>query len=228
MSANIGAKDIVTDGLVLYLDAANYKSYTSGSTTWTDLTINKLNATLVNNPAYSTGSVKSLIYAGSTWGYINSNEVIQSLTNNFTALCWINPTTPFAGARLFGPGYIGFWQFEFRGGSGTRMSINYNNSGSNIFQSNGPYIGFNSWQQVGFLIDNSEVKFIQNGSIGSTNFTVAGSFKPTNAVYSVGNYNGGTDGAYYGEIASHTVYNRVLTSAEVLQNYNALKVRFGL
>ena len=44
---------IVTDGLVLYLDAANPKSYVSGSTLWNDLTINSNNGVLTNGPTFS-------------------------------------------------------------------------------------------------------------------------------------------------------------------------------
>jgi hypothetical protein len=49
MSYNTGAK-VVSNGLVLYLDASNYKSYVSGSSTWTDLTENKRTGTLTNGP----------------------------------------------------------------------------------------------------------------------------------------------------------------------------------
>jgi hypothetical protein len=43
---------IVTDGLVLCLDAGNPKSYTGSGTTWTDLSGNGNNGTLTNSPTY--------------------------------------------------------------------------------------------------------------------------------------------------------------------------------
>jgi hypothetical protein len=57
------APNIVTDGLVLYLDAANTKSYVSGSTTWTDIAARN-NGTLVNGPTYSSANGGSIIFDG--------------------------------------------------------------------------------------------------------------------------------------------------------------------
>jgi hypothetical protein len=126
-------------------------------------------------------------------------------------------------------GYINQWQLELRGGSGTRLSLNYNNGGGNVFQQGGPTVTANTWQQVGFVINSSVVNFIFNGQISATGtFTVAGSFTNGNQNYSVGNYNSGVDGAYPGQIASHQAYNRVLSASEIFQNYNALKTRYNL
>jgi hypothetical protein len=222
-----GGPDMIQDGLVLSLDASDRNSYVSGSSTWRDLA-SGFNATLANNPGFSASNLGSLIYSGSTWVYFNTNATFQALTNNFTILGWIKPTTQMTGARLFGPGYTSQWQMELRGGSGTRLSINYT-SGSNQFQQNGPTVTFNQWQQVGFVMNNGAVNYIYNGSITATGaFNVGGNFVAGTNPYSVGNYGNSVDGAYYGEIANHTVYNRVLSAAEVLQNYNASKSRFNL
>ena len=219
---------IVTNGLVLSLDAADRNSYVSGSTTWRDLA-SGFSANITGPVTPSTGSIAALSYSGNGWVYISSQTVFTTLTNNFTILGWINPTTFTTGARLFGLGYINQWQLELRGGSGTRLSLNYNNGGGNVFQQGGPTVAANTWQQVGFVINSSVVNFIFNGQISATGtFTVAGSFTNGNQNYSVGNYNSGTDGAYPGQIASHQAYNRVLNASEILQNYNAVKTRFGL
>jgi hypothetical protein len=222
------APNIVTDGLVLYLDAANVKSYVSGSTVWRNL-VSGFSANITGPVTFSTGSTPALSYSGNGWVYVSPQPIFTTLLNNFTILGWINLSSTFTGVRIFGLGYINQWQLELRGDTGTRLSINYNNGGGNIFQSNGPLISLNRWQQVGFVINNSVVNFIYNGQISSTGtFTVAGSFTNGNQNYSIGNYSTGTDGAYPGQIANHQVYNRVLSAQEVLQNYNATKTRFGL
>jgi hypothetical protein len=222
------APNMVTDGLVLYLDVANVKSYVSGSTVWRNL-VSGFSANITGPVTFSTGSTPALSYSGNGWVYVSPQPIFTTLLNNFTILGWINLSSTFTGARIFGLGYINQWQLELRGGTGTRLSINYNNGGGNIFQTNGPLISLNRWQQVGFVINNSVVNFIYNGQISSTGtFTVAGSFTNGNQNYSIGNYSTGTDGAYPGQIANHQVYNRVLSATEVLQNYNATKTRYGL
>jgi hypothetical protein len=55
---------IVTDGLVLYLDAGNPYSYVSGSTNWNDLSRSMLSGSLVNGPTYNTGSLGSIVFDG--------------------------------------------------------------------------------------------------------------------------------------------------------------------
>jgi hypothetical protein len=225
MAGNV-APNIVTDGLILYLDATNTKSYVSGSTIWRNL-VGEFSANITGPVTFSTGSIPALSYSGNGWVYVSPQPIFTTLLNNFTILGWINPRSTFIGPRIFGLGYVNQWQLELRGGGGTRLSINYNNGGGNVFQQGGPSISLNTWQQVGFVINNSVVNFIYNGQIVSTGtFTVAGSFTNGNQNYSIGNYNTGLDGAYPGQIASHQVYNRVLSEQEVLQNYNATKGRY--
>ena len=61
---------IVTDGLVMYLDAANPKSYPGTGTTWTDISRNNNNGTLTNGPTFSSANLGSIVFDG-------SNDAIQ-------------------------------------------------------------------------------------------------------------------------------------------------------
>jgi hypothetical protein len=63
MSFNYSPK-IVTDGLVLYLDAANTKSYVSGSTVWNDLSRSGYNGTLTNGPTFNISNGGSISFDG--------------------------------------------------------------------------------------------------------------------------------------------------------------------
>ena len=76
---------IVTDGLMLYLDAANRQSYVSGSTTWRDLSGNKNNGTLVNGVGFSGDT---LIFNGTTQNITTGNEV--ALDQSWTINYWQN------------------------------------------------------------------------------------------------------------------------------------------
>ena len=65
MGAVEGGPNVVYNGLVLYLDAANNKSYVSGSTSWLDLTPNQSNSgSLTNGPTFNTGSGGNIVFDG--------------------------------------------------------------------------------------------------------------------------------------------------------------------
>ena len=63
MAFNYSPK-VVTDGLVLYLDAANPNSYASGSTSWNDISRGGNNGTLFNGPTFNAGNGGSILFDG--------------------------------------------------------------------------------------------------------------------------------------------------------------------
>ena len=68
---------IITDGLVLYLDAANPYSYVSGSTVWNDISRGGNNGTLINGPTFSSANNGSIVFDG-TNDYVINNTVSGS------------------------------------------------------------------------------------------------------------------------------------------------------
>jgi hypothetical protein len=64
MSTVEGGGNIITDGLVLLLDAANSKSYPGTGTTWTDLSRSGNNGTLINGPTFNSGNGGSIVFDG--------------------------------------------------------------------------------------------------------------------------------------------------------------------
>ena len=83
MAVQYAFGQIVTNGLVLALDAADRNSYVSGSTTWRDLA-SGFSALITGPVTPSTGSIPALSYSGNGWVYISSQTVFTTLTNNFT------------------------------------------------------------------------------------------------------------------------------------------------
>jgi len=229
MVFNIDYPSVITNGLILNLDAGFTPSYPTTGSTWYDLSGNSYNGVLANGPTFSSANNGSIVYDGTDdWVYVPSQTAFNSLVNNFTVVGWIKPSTLSGVAqRLFGLGYVAQWQLELRGSGTQGLSINYNQSGVNYFNTGGPLVTWDAWQQVGFVINNSVVNYILNGQLYNS-FTISGNFVPSGQPFSVGNYNGAGDGAYKGNIASCQLYNRALTSAEILQNYNSTKARFGL
>ena len=80
---------IITDGLVLFLDAANPKSFVSGSTTWNDLTTNFNNGTLVNDPTYSLTNSGNIVFDGTDDNIQLGNASKFISGSNITVDTWV-------------------------------------------------------------------------------------------------------------------------------------------
>ncbi len=78
-----GGPDIVTNGLVLHLDAANSKSYLGSGTTWNDLSGNGNNATLTNGPSFSNSNRGSIVFDGTNdYAELNKTGIQIGIPNN--------------------------------------------------------------------------------------------------------------------------------------------------
>jgi len=87
---------IIKDGLVLYLDATNTRSYVSGSTIWTDISRVGNNGLLINGPTFSRDGGGSVVFDGNDdytllpGSILNSTYTIDSCIylrgNRFTIL----------------------------------------------------------------------------------------------------------------------------------------------
>jgi hypothetical protein len=85
------APNMVTDGLVLYLDAANTKSYISGSTIWNDISTGGNNGSLTNGPTFNNGNGGSIVFDG-TNDYVNLGSTLNFSNYNssgFTISFWV-------------------------------------------------------------------------------------------------------------------------------------------
>ena len=225
-----GARNIALDQLGLLVDPGNYKSYTPGANSFSNL-ITPMTGVLANGTFYSSDSGGCWNYDGTNdWAYISNQPLFNTLTDNFTVLVWINPQLLGGTAqRIFGLGYVSQWQIELRGSGATAISINYNKSGTNFFNVNGPIVSFGSWQQIGIHVENGLVSYIYNGiKLANGSFTVTGGFTNNSQTLSIGNYNGQGDGAYLGKISLSLIYNKSLSNSEILQNFNSTRARFGV
>ena len=92
---------IITNGLVLSLDAANNKSYPRSGTTWTDLSGNSNTGTLTNGPSFNDGNQGSIVFDG-TDDYVNIPYNSGLIPNNLTLSAWINRTAVVNYAHFIG------------------------------------------------------------------------------------------------------------------------------
>lgn len=225
MSVYDGPK-IVTNGLVLALDAGNRFSYVSGSTTWTDITNNGNDGTLVNGPTFNTGSGGSIVFDGVD-DYIDTTfKASTSIGNgNPFTISAIFKTSNLAQQMLIGCPDTPRFYIEVFNRSG--VLVNHWGIGNNNNSSTSTaVINLNQVYNYVATYDGNVAKGYLNGVLTDTD-TIGSQSYNTNFLQ-VGKYTTGLPLYLSGSIYTTQIYNRALTAQEVLQNYNATKTRFGL
>ena len=250
MSGKVGSitTSIVVDGLVLNMDAANRASYPKTGTTWVD-TINGNNGTLINGPVFDSANDGSILFDGVNDKVIGTNSTLLSFGDGstdspFSLSAWVyndslatdNPIiskyrswNPFRGEYSFS---ISNQKLSFQCVGGATTVRVKRDSNSTLYTGR--------WYNVAATYnangtDEGIVLYVDGEVIASTGFGQDGSYvamqragDPSELTIGVfldevnTTYQGNMDGT----IANTQVYNRALSSSEVLQNYNALKDRF--
>ncbi len=251
------APNMVTDGLVLYLDAANTKSYVSGSTTWTDIAAGN-NSTLTA----ATSSLNAIEFTRSNNTRATIPTLDLSATNVITVDFWINfktlPTvTNYSGDysreicelsndfNAVSPRdsfYIGI-EYELTGfrWMASDRGNGVSNNGYNIKSIITPLPLINTWYNASIIIDHTQPASNQRlFYLNGTSQTNTGSTANGGVTYNAQNTNnfgnrifriGGRATTSVSQdmyLANFKIYNRALSASEVLQNYNATKGRYGL
>ena len=222
---------IVTDELVLALDAGNTKSYPGSGTTWTDLSGNGNDGTLLNSPTFNSANGGYLDFDG-TNDYVNcgnSSVFNQSGGKSFTVTCWalFNTATQVHNPIFNKSATNGTWEYTLGLNSSRGVSwLTSSNGTSWIGTGVNETISLNEWYYyaVGFDYAN-QVSFASiNGKqiYTSAQTGIYNGSRP----FEIGRHN---DPVRYmnGNIAQVFMYNRALTATEVEQNYNALKGRYA-
>lgn len=218
MAPNYGPK-IVRDGLVLYLDAANVKSYPGSGATWSDLSGNGNNGTITGSVPYSTLFGGVLNTPGTTGNYINISSINLTATNHtvMVASRYVNSSQ---NGRVLS-GLSNNWLLGHHTSGNTRGDYfangwvyNPSNTGGDVW---GIYTGTgnistDTWEAY----DNAVLQASNTaGSQGPNGLTI-GRYGPSNTEYS---------NAYVGFVMC---YNRVLTASEIQQNFGALRGRYSI
>jgi hypothetical protein len=241
MSA-IGGPNIVEDGLVLALDAANVKSYPGSGTTWSDLSGNGNNGTLTNGPTFDSGNNGSISFDGINDYVALGTPTILNILGNITIMGWVKLTSfPATNgfATIYEKGFDGTSEqtfFRFRRSASNIDSIDlgtFNNSAGDkattLTLTGTNFVTIGNWVHLAGQYDTTTWKLFVNGNLESSTVTNQGPYSST-SVSSIGGafISSGFQRFINGTISGLTIYTRALTASEVLQNYNALKGRFGL
>jgi hypothetical protein len=225
MSAAAGP-DIVEDGLVLCLDAGNRDSYPGSGTVWTDLAGSN-NGTLVNGPTFNSANGGSIVFDGVN-DYVANNNIISGKPLTISFWCKINVTKNqcfYCSRTVIGRGISIFGL----GLGGPQNTIRFD-TGLDQWTT-GYDIPINTWVNISLLVDNSNKTLFINGVLHSTTPFSSSIIDISTSLFTIGasHINGATIGNFLnGTISNYFIYNRALSPAEVLQNYNATKGRFLL
>jgi hypothetical protein len=215
---------IVTDGLVLYLDVANIRSYVSGSTIWNDISRGGNNGTLVNGPTFNSANGGSIVFDGTNdLCALPNTSLLSAGTGDFTFNCWIYPNSwP-----------VSNWSPIFVAALTNGMWIGQNNSNQFVLRAYGvaDRLQFNTrpttgtWTLVTITRIGTTATLYYNG-VSQTSSTTNQDF--VQGTTYVANDGPGAGAVYFnGRISNLLFYKgKGLTAAEVLQNYNATKGRF--
>jgi hypothetical protein len=222
---------IVTDGLVFYVDAANENSYSGSGSTFSDLAGSN-DVTLYNTPTYSSDNGGIFSFDGVDEGGQTTSGTL--LNAPITVDAWAKPQTTGSDGtivgnwRQTGQVFLLWWDV---GVTANFRAIYRPTSSSSVLTSESATRGtVNSWNHLSVSVDATNMKIYLDGTLQETVST--GSINSPSA-YRVGiaaDYDGSpgaTTRNLDGDIAAVKIYNRVLTSDEILQNYNALKNRFA-
>lgn len=236
---------IVRNGLVLALDAADKNSYIGSGANWMDMSGNVNNGTLINSPIFNTLNGGNFILDGATQYVTDSNIA------NFNVGCidmWIRPSSTISASSIFsnllqlkiGATDAEAWNIAFgiATGSLTNEYITIADGSTSPIKRTGVADGgsllADTWHNIVFNWESNVYKIYINNIVKTTvaasggnvgqlilpNLYIIGAFKINNAAA----YNG----FFAGGIGPIKIYNRTLTTTEILQNYNAAKLRFSL
>ena len=205
---------IVNNGLILYLDAGNSKSYPGAGTSWTDLSGNNNNGTLTNAPTFSSLNRGSILFDGVD-DYVNCGTPSISV-GKITVNAWVKINT----------------------GSLYQHIVDSSSSSWHlaILNDNRPYFYNGSTYHTaapiltvgqGYMltgVQGTTLDIYINGVLGQS---IASNVSVTTNTVNLGRWQG-YGRPFTGNISQVSIYNRALSPTEILQNYNATKGRFSL
>ncbi len=227
---------VVSTGLIVSLDAGNPASYSGSGTVWADLSGNSRNA--IPGPGFPTFSTNTMAFNATNQG-LNLQNYFSPTADNFTYEVWCKPnatrqvspesTTGTEGTA--GQRWAIYADFQnTNGGAGISVGTN----GVSVFEHGAAYmpsllvsdtpISSSAITQIVVVYTNKQPTLYINGQFNRTGLT---SLRPI--VYQAGSLIGyGSYGYYSGNIDIVKYFNVSLTASQVMQNYQALRQRFGL
>ena len=214
---------IVQNGLILDVDAAVSRSYPGSGTSWLDISQSRFNLVVRNSPTFVSANPSNYFTLnGSNQDFYLASYGPTFTSATFNLWVWRNGTQSGFDGLVSNISRSGFIYDQ----NGTSFSYIWNDDVNTYSYSSGVNSANQTWAMATLTISPTEAKWYLNGILQHTK--VHG-----HSSTSISNLNIGSDLAdlganrfYNGRIAMVQIYNRDLSSTEVLQNYNATKGRY--
>ena len=221
-------RGIVQSGLILNLDAGVDESY-NGGTTWTDLEGSN-NGTLTNGPAFDSDNGGSIIFDG-TNDYVALSSTMIDPNQDWTIFFFINRSATQTSTIVCGTGQSLQVRFDGTGYWVDHMQVlNSTVAGVARFTNFGPrgsvQRSLGVWYNAAITKSSYTYSLYIDGEFNQS-VTDGDEVTFTNGPNEIGSRTAHTE-FFNGKLSNFSFYNRTLTAAEILQNFNAMKHRFGI
>ena len=229
-----GGPDLIQDGLVLCLDAANTKSYPGSGTSWVDLSRNGNNGTLTNGPTFNSSNGGGIVF-DATNDYVavpNSSSLNPTVAVSLCA--FINLTSissNFAPIILKQNNYSGSYEqysLYMAPGGALGLTVTGPDRSQKSANSGGDYRNIFVYVVGVISTVTDDLRLYINGNLIASNTTFTSTFDISSNQVHIGAMPTVFTGFSGGRIFNAGIYNRALPITEILQNYNAIKGRFRL
>ena len=231
--------DIVTDGLVFCVDAADKKSYSGSGDTWYDRSGEDNDGTLTGGTSFSSTNGGVLDFDGvDDYVSMGDVELLDFTDGKFSIICWAYTDSSWTSGdtypNLVSKGATAGWDtdgwslFHFRPSEG-RVGLGMRNGGSVstvYWDSNDAAKNKDVWQMHSATVNgsgNTAYVYLNTTRKNSSTPSINPASNSTN-VYIARD----TSRYFYGKVGSVQIYNRQLSAEEVAQNFNAMRGRFGV
>lgn len=223
----------------MHLDASAPSSYPGSGTAWSDISTQTNNGTLTNGPTFDSANGGSIVFDG-TNDYSYQSLFLNPITNLLTIDLWAKFNDTGGSGRYVmslgrdiggSTGGLALIAYGFSAASGGQLIFELGSGTGRVSSGIFPTIG--TWYNLTITADGTNTKFYTNSLLANTASQGSGAVASSPGL-SIGSYLSAaippSPGNYFfnGNIGSVRIYNRALSSAEVLQNFNIQKSRFGL
>ncbi len=220
----VAESQIVQSGLQLYLDAGNSASYPGSGTAWTDLSVNGRNGTLINGPTYSSADGGSIVFDGSD-DYVQCTGSLTVTAATFVTWIKRNGNQGQYDGILFSRGTSVTGMNFF---STNQLGYHWNNNSNTYNWASGLTIPDLTWCMVAVSVTSTAATAYLCQSSGTTTATNTVSHG-SSTIDDIKIARDETSTRYFnGNIAIAQLYNTALSAADISQNFEVHRARFGV
>jgi hypothetical protein len=232
---------VVNGNLILWLDAGQSTSYPGTGNTWTDISTNTLNGTLINTPTFDNqGWIVFDRTQSERVDFSDSASVDFTGRAPYTLEAWVYPlsnypTQTYAGIFNHesnpGGGRDG-WNMWLRGNAAQNTTMTFATERFALGSANAPgfdldqSVVLDNWHHIVATYDGTNIRMYRNGNLAVG--PSASSLSITNTTVTMNIASRGTGSYFDGRISIARIYDQALTADEVAQNFNANRRRYGL